>query len=203
MSRRPWPARPRRLIPGSVYGVTLVSAAVTLALAVTLASCGDDDSGSEPARPDATTPSGDPGATGPSGSKDQPGGGSEGESDQPEGDSGGEQPEAGGQDPEGGGQDPAEGAGPGGAPKQVTVSITDFAFKPARVRVARGGTIMWTNRSRTENHTAVRRSGPGQAPNSGNIGLGEGTYTDFFKSSGTVRYHCTYHPRMRGVVVVE
>ena len=87
--------------------------------------------------------------------------------------------------------------------KPVTVNIKNFKFTPQRVTVARGGSVYWVNKDRKANHTATRRSGPGKAPNSPNIGLRGGTYTDFFRARGTVTYICTYHPRMRGVVVVE
>jgi plastocyanin len=89
------------------------------------------------------------------------------------------------------------------APKQMTVTIKDFKFTPQRVVVARGGSVYWVNKEAKVNHTATKKSGPGAAPNSPNIGWGGDTYTDFFKVTGTIQYICTYHPRMKGYITVR
>ncbi len=114
-----------------------------------------------------------------------------------------------------GGDDDESGGDNGGRPstsktpdrgktgKPVTVVIKDRKFSPRRVTVARGGSIYWVNKDAKENHTATKKRGPGQAPASPNIGLGGGTYTDFFRARGRIEYICTNHPRMRGVIVVE
>ena len=101
------------------------------------------------------------------------------------------------------GDDDDESGGDKGFRPDVTVVIKDRKFSPQRVTVARGGSIYWVNKDAKENHTATKKRGPGQTPASPNIGLGGGTYTDFFRARGRIEYICTYHPRMRGVIVVE
>jgi plastocyanin len=89
-------------------------------------------------------------------------------------------------------------------PRKVTVTIKDFKYSPQRVVVARGGTIMWVNKEARTRHTATKTRGPSYAPNSPNIGWGGGTYTDFFKRRGKIKYVCTYHPRrMKGFITVQ
>ena len=82
------------------------------------------------------------------------------------------------------------------------MKIKDFQFTPRRVTVKKGGAVYWVNEDQ-ENHTATKSSGPGEAPNSPNIGLAGGTYTDYFKETGEIRYICTYHPKMKGTVTVK
>ena len=77
-----------------------------------------------------------------------------------------------------------------------TVSIKGFAFKPATVKVNRGGAVAFANSSNVA-HTATgagfdtKRIAPGK---SAAVRLGK---------RGTFAYHCKIHPFMKGKVVVE
>jgi plastocyanin len=77
------------------------------------------------------------------------------------------------------------------------VSIRDFAFHPATLRVARGTKVVFANRDRTA-HTVTR----GGSFNTGRIRGGQAASVRF-GSRGTFPYHCMIHPSMRGKVVVQ
>ena len=80
----------------------------------------------------------------------------------------------------------------------VTAALEDFIFLPARLEVAVGTTIVWTNRGQVT-HTVTAEDG---GFDTGNIEPGErGGLT--FSQAGTFPFRCTPHPFMRGVVVVR
>jgi amicyanin len=78
------------------------------------------------------------------------------------------------------------------------VSIKNFAFSPATIKVKKGTTVTWTNEDSIE-HTVTGDSG---GPDSELIGQGD-TYTYTFNEAGTFDYHCKPHPNMVGKVIVE
>ncbi|MDQ3413293.1 MAG: ScyD/ScyE family protein [Chloroflexota bacterium] len=80
----------------------------------------------------------------------------------------------------------------------VAIDIKDFAFHPAEVRIPAGTVITWTN-SDVVAHTATAPDG---AFNSGNLNPGE-SFSFTFDTAGTFDYICTYHPFMKGTIVVE
>ena len=80
----------------------------------------------------------------------------------------------------------------------VEVDIREFKFQADTVRVEVGGTVRWINRDALA-HTSTADDGAWESPL---IGPGE-TYTKRFVEVGTFPYHCTPHPFMRGVVIVE
>jgi plastocyanin len=73
-----------------------------------------------------------------------------------------------------------------------------FAFVPARVEIAPGDTVVWMNRDVVP-HTATRE---GLAWDSGSIGPGA-RWQLVASDTGTQSYVCTFHPTMRGAVVVH
>lgn len=77
-----------------------------------------------------------------------------------------------------------------------SVSIKGFAFEPASLKVARGSTVIWTNRDSVD-HTIT---GPGF--DSGQVVPGA-TFSYTFDKAGTYDYSCGIHPSMKGQVVVE
>jgi plastocyanin len=83
-----------------------------------------------------------------------------------------------------------------GAAKAVAVSMASFAFDPANVDVAVGGTVTWTNND-TVGHT-VKIDGK----TSDTIAPG-GTFSKTFAAAGTFPYSCTIHPSMTGQVTVK
>ncbi len=80
----------------------------------------------------------------------------------------------------------------------VTATVQDFLFRPTRLEVAAGTTIVWTNGGQVA-HTITAEDG---SFDSGTIEAGQrGTVT--FSRPGTYAFHCTPHPFMRGEIVVK
>jgi plastocyanin len=82
------------------------------------------------------------------------------------------------------------------------VSIVDFGFDPAAVRIGQGESVIWTNTGSVD-HTSTqdeplafwdtRRIAPGDF---GEVDQG------VLVAAGSYPYHCTIHPSMHGVVRV-
>ena len=77
------------------------------------------------------------------------------------------------------------------------VSIDNFAFVPATLTVAAGGTVTWTNRDE-EPHTVAANDGSFHSPGMGS----QATYSHTFPTAGTFDYVCSIHPFMHATVVV-
>jgi plastocyanin len=82
------------------------------------------------------------------------------------------------------------------ASKAKAVTIRDFAFAPATLKVARGSRVVFTNTGSVA-HTVTRKSF-----NSGEIQPGT-SFGVRFNQKGSFAYHCTIHPFMKGKIVVE
>lgn len=89
---------------------------------------------------------------------------------------------------------PAAGAGRGSA-----VKIADFKYGPPAIRVAAGTTVAWTNTDDAP-HTATATA-DGRF-DTGTIAKGQ-RKTATFSAPGTYAYICSFHPFMKGTVVVE
>ena len=90
---------------------------------------------------------------------------------------------------------------PPARPATPTVRAADIrglAFAPARIEIARGTTIEWTNRDQVQ-HTVTARDG---SFNSGMIDPGA-KYRRTFEEAGTYEIFCMPHPFMRLTVVVR
>ena len=83
----------------------------------------------------------------------------------------------------------------------VIVEIKDFIFNPAEVTIYPGQGVKWINKD-----TAVHQV-YGLVGASGEIRsqkLNEGSYYVYtFDKSGTYEYHCTFHPDMKGTIIVK
>ena len=79
-----------------------------------------------------------------------------------------------------------------------SVSIKNFAFSNTSLSVTAGTTVTWTNNDATA-HTVTADDG---SFDSGNIAPGN-SFTHTFSSMGTVHYHCSIHPMMKGAVIVK
>ena len=90
----------------------------------------------------------------------------------------------------------APGTGAADAPMEAAVEISDFAFGPAEITIAVGGTVTWTNTD-GQAHTAT---------SSGNFDTGsidaDATASVTFDEPGTFTYICSFHPFMTGTVTV-
>ncbi len=79
------------------------------------------------------------------------------------------------------------------------VTIQDYIYEPARITVARGTTIDFTNEDSTA-HTAtstdsgIFESGSIQPGKTGSITLNK---------TGTFTFYCAFHPFMKGTFTVE
>lgn len=83
-------------------------------------------------------------------------------------------------------------------PATVAVRILDRSFSPARIRVAVGGRVDWTNVS-DRDHTVTFQDR--STPSSQVLGPG-GTFSATFTRAGTFAYLCAIHPDMVGTVEV-
>ena len=81
------------------------------------------------------------------------------------------------------------------APATADVDVQDFAFAPATVRIATGGTVTWSFTGAAP-HTAT-----GEGFDSGIVDTG-GTFEHAFDRAGTFTYLCNVHPDMQGTVEV-
>ena len=80
----------------------------------------------------------------------------------------------------------------------ATVSIKGMKFDPDTVKIAVGDTVQWTNDD-DRDHTVTSKDGSFKSDK-----LGHGDTFEFkFKKAGKYAYGCSYHPRMKGVVIVE
>jgi plastocyanin len=78
------------------------------------------------------------------------------------------------------------------------VSIRNFTFTPANIRVSVGTTVTWTNND-APTHTVSSRDG---TFDSGSLSTGA-TFQYTFAQKGTYEYYCKFHTSMNGKVVVE
>ena len=80
----------------------------------------------------------------------------------------------------------------------VTATVQDFQFRPARLEIAAGATVVWNNGGQVV-HTVTAADG---SFDSGPIESGEQRAITFSRA-GTFPFRCTPHPFMTGVVVVH
>jgi plastocyanin len=85
-----------------------------------------------------------------------------------------------------------------GSKDSITAVVQDFMFRPARLEIAAGTTVVWTNGGQVP-HTVTAEDG---SFDTGPIEVGERRAITFSRP-GTFRFHCTPHPFMRGEVVVR
>ena len=78
----------------------------------------------------------------------------------------------------------------------AAVSIVNFAFTPATLRVRLGTRVTFTNHGVT--HTATADGG---LFDSGNLAPGQ-SYPFTFTRAGSFAYHCQIHPSMTGTITV-
>jgi plastocyanin len=82
------------------------------------------------------------------------------------------------------------------AKRTVVVNIKNYEFSPAALMVNVGDTIIWKNGDVTP-HTAT-----GKGFNSGSIEAG-GSWSFTAKKKGSFAYICTFHPTMKGKIIVK
>ena len=87
-----------------------------------------------------------------------------------------------------------------GAVATDAVSISNYMFSPAIIKVKVGTKVTWTNQD-SVHHTVTADTISADAPNGPLIGQGE-SYSFTFNKAGTYTFHCNPHPYMHGTVVV-
>jgi plastocyanin len=84
-------------------------------------------------------------------------------------------------------------------PKVVAVTIRDFKYAPEKVTVHEGDTVEWKNDDSVP-HTATADGKP--AFDSGSIGTGA-AWRYVAGAKGSYNYTCTFHPNMKGELIVQ
>jgi plastocyanin len=87
-----------------------------------------------------------------------------------------------------------------GASETVEVTVDDYKFQPAELRVKVGTTVRWVNREKRTSHSVIWL-GPGGGFESDRFFPDE-SYERKFDKPGTFPYTCGPHPEMKGVVIV-
>lgn len=81
----------------------------------------------------------------------------------------------------------------------VTVSIKNFSFNPSSLTVKTGTKVTWVNND-TVPHTVT--SDLGVLLKSPTLSPGQ-SFSFMFANAGSFGYHCSIHPMMKGMIVVE
>lgn len=81
------------------------------------------------------------------------------------------------------------------------VTISNFSYAPATIKVKVGDTVTWTNNDNVR-HDVMADTESSDAPSSELLSKGQ-SYSFTFNRAGTYTYHCTPHPYMKGTVIVE
>ena len=83
-------------------------------------------------------------------------------------------------------------------PKKTVVHIRDDAFNPPSVTVRAGDVVSFVNDD-DDAHTVTADDGSWDSE-----GLNQGqTWSRSFVKNGKIAYHCTVHPFMKGMLVVQ
>ena len=83
--------------------------------------------------------------------------------------------------------------------KARTVTIKNLKYNPGKITIKAGETVAWVNADDND-HTVTSDDKDGFA--SDNLAHGD-KFRHTFEKKGTFPYHCKYHPRMKGVVIVS
>ncbi|MBV8363301.1 MAG: cupredoxin family copper-binding protein [Candidatus Eremiobacteraeota bacterium] len=84
------------------------------------------------------------------------------------------------------------------APETSVVHIASFAFKPQALVVHPGDTVTFINDDSVA-HTVTAED---KSFDSGNLDQ-NAKFSKTFDKAGTFKYICTYHPMMKGTIVVK
>ena len=84
------------------------------------------------------------------------------------------------------------------APRSHTIAIRNLAYEPDSLEVAVGDTVVWTNFDVLP-HTVTADS---KAWDSGSMAA-QAEWQLVVRETGTQNYLCTFHPNMRGTLVVR
>ena len=88
-------------------------------------------------------------------------------------------------------------AAPPAAPK-AEVTIENYHFVPATLKIAAGSSVTWTNKDE-DAHTVMDATGEFR---SGVLDGGD-SYSHTFLTAGVYRIACSMHPQMSATIIVE
>jgi plastocyanin len=91
------------------------------------------------------------------------------------------------------------GGGGGGGGTGSVVTISNMAYGPSPLTVAKGTTVTWKNNDSVA-HTATADDA---SFDTGNIPANSTSSGVTFNTAGTFPYHCTYHSSMHGTITVN
>jgi amicyanin len=80
----------------------------------------------------------------------------------------------------------------------ATVEVSQLHFASDTVRITAGQIVRWVNKDPLDHSVSFEVDGPASGPIPA-----KGSYAVRFDRPGTYPYHCTPHPFMKGVVVVQ
>ena len=80
-----------------------------------------------------------------------------------------------------------------------TVTIKDRKYAPATLTIKAGETVTWVNKD-DHDHT-VEEDRDKDGFDSGNLSGGD-SFKHTFDKAGKYKYACSYHPRMKGTIIV-
>ena len=86
------------------------------------------------------------------------------------------------------------------AQQTVDVSIADYRFTPAEVRIKAGDTVKWTNREKRTSHSVLF---PAENGLESERLFPDESWQRTFTQSGRYSYRCGPHEEMKGSVLVE
>jgi plastocyanin len=93
---------------------------------------------------------------------------------------------------------PSESSGSTAAGGGSTVEIMNFMFMPATLTVPVGTTVTWKFDDSTDHTVNADDNSFASSP----MANGQ-TFTHTFSTAGTVTYHCSIHPFMKGTIIVK
>jgi plastocyanin len=86
----------------------------------------------------------------------------------------------------------------GDQPEKNVVTVNGTSYSPARLTISVGETVTWKNTDERDHSIKAEDN----SFDSGTIRSG-GTFRHRFTRAGTYNYACAFHPREKGVIVVE
>ena len=92
---------------------------------------------------------------------------------------------------------PSRFAASAGKPTTHTVTIEGMVFKPQKLTIAAGDTVVWVNKDVVE-HTATA-----EGKFDSKMISPSKSWKQVFKTKGSFDYTCKYHPPMTGTLIVR
>ena len=81
----------------------------------------------------------------------------------------------------------------------VEVTILDYKFNPAQLKIKAGTTVRWTNQEKRTSHSVLF---PAENGLESERLFPDESWERRFTKAGRYDYTCTPHPEMKGVVIV-